>query len=193
MNRLLMSVAVAALTVGVAAAGPKGNTGGGQSGGKPSGQAPHNSGTKSHGGTQTHNSGTKSHGGTQTHNSGHQWGQSKTSYHDSSYFKTYSKSFGSGYCYPGQSQSHWTYSCYSPRFGCECFWCPYTTCYYYYSAPACCYYPVSCLAPAPIAVAPPVQVQVQTQVQTQTQSQSQFQGPPSVSAARPAGVPLPPQ
>ena len=180
MNRLLMSVAVAALTVGVAAAGPKGNSGGGQSGGKPSGQAPQSSGAKAQNGTQSFSG-------------GRQMGQSKTSYHDSSYFKTYSKSFGSGYCYPGQSQSHWTYSCYSPRFGCECFWCPYTTCYYYYSAPACCYYPVSCLAPAPIAVAPPVQVQVQTQVQTQTQSQSQFQGPPSVSAARPAGVPLPPQ
>ena len=70
------------------------------------------------------------------------------------YHLTSGKSFSHGYFYPGKSHNHWTYQCYWNKYGCNCYWCPYTSCYYYWCEPSCCYYPISY-----VTVAPPVAVQ----------------------------------
>src|SRR4051812_46704747 len=61
------------------------------------------------------------------------------------------KPFSHGVWYP-KEHFHWTYQCYSPRYGCNCYWCPTECCYYYWYQPAACYYPVTYIACAPAAV-----------------------------------------
>jgi hypothetical protein len=110
------------------------------------------------------------------------------------YSQSYGKSFSHGYYYPGKNHFQWTYQCYSPKYGCNCYWCPSACCYYYWCQPSNCYYPVSYIASAPPCYTPapsyapsyaaPAPVQVQVQTQTQTQTQTQANGPPP-------GVPLP--
>jgi hypothetical protein len=118
----------------------------------------------------------------------------------SSYHQVHGKQFSGGYCYPGRDHNHWSYWGYSQRYGCTCYWCPDTCCYYYWCPTASCYYPVSYIESAPpvevvaptpaplvkplprpldVPVPTPAPVQVQTQTQTQTQTQ----------VVRPVGVP----
>jgi hypothetical protein len=66
-----------------------------------------------------------------------------SSIHVTNYHVTYGKTFGGGWYYPGKQHSHWSYQCYWPKYGCNCYWCPSTCCYYYWYEPAGCYYPVS--------------------------------------------------
>lgn len=133
MRRILISAAVAALTV--AAAGPARASGPG-----------HNNG----GHSSSHGSGYSSYYSGSTSRS---HGNSHFDYGKGSYFNTYAKSFSHGYYYPGKFHSHWTYRCWSSKYGCECFYCPYTCCWYYWCEPGSCYYPVSYIREAPPVVA----------------------------------------
>jgi hypothetical protein len=165
MKKFILSVAVVGLSVGLAAAGPK-------SGGNGGGNGPKGNGPSGGSGPSSH---TVHSGGSMPGS----WKGGSGSGHD--FVQKYAKSFGGGFCYPGKGHSHWTYSCYSKKFGCSCYWCPYTSCYYYWCEPACCYYPITYIAVAPptpcVTCAAPAQVQTQTQVQVQTQTQTQ--GPPA--------------
>ena len=90
--------------------------------------------------------------------SGHTYGgdsMPKSGSSNVNYHKTYGKSFSGGYCYEGKSHDHWSYSGYSSKYGCTCYWCPSTSAYYYWSQPSNCYYPVSYYESAPC---PPVVV-----------------------------------
>jgi hypothetical protein len=198
MKKFLLSVAVLGLSVGVLAAGPKG---GGNGGGGPKGNGP---GPKVSGPSGPFKpSGGPSIGIKPNHTGGSPSGSWKNGFGSGhAYVQKFGKSFSGGFCFPGKSHCHWTYSCFSPKYGCNCYWCPYTTCYYYWCEPACCYYPISYIAVAPPAPCPPVvtysapvQVQTQTQVQVQTQTQAQAQGPVGIptGGTPPPGIPALPQ
>ena len=74
-----------------------------------------------------------------------------------SYPSQYGKKFSHGYCYPGKNHCHWSYTCWSSRYGCNCYWCPYTCCWYYWCPSATCYYPMSYIGSAPpVVTAPPL-------------------------------------
>ena len=66
----------------------------------------------------------------------------------SDYHTRYGTKFSHGYYYSGREHNHWTYRYFWSQYGCDCYWCPNTSCWYYWSEPRCCYLPVSC---APIA------------------------------------------
>ena len=68
-----------------------------------------------------------------------------------------SKMKDGSYSYKGRDHHQWTYQCWSKKYGCQCYYCPSTCCWYYWYAPSCCYYPCSyaptcpptpCAAPA---------------------------------------------
>jgi hypothetical protein len=101
-----------------------------------------------------------------------QHGQVNKSYH-----LQHAKTFVGGYCYHGRSHNHWTYSCYSQRYGCNCHWCPSTCCYYYWCEPACCYYPVTYVYTPPVCLTATVSTSIAA-VQS-----------PTTLQVRPAGVP----
>ena len=48
-----------------------------------------------------------------------------------------------GYCYNGFNHNHWSHSCWVPHYGCNCYWCPCATAWYYWCAFDGCWYPVS--------------------------------------------------
>jgi hypothetical protein len=173
MKRLLASVAVVAASLAFAgstqAGGPgKGQGGNGGPGKGNGGNGNHSVQFKGHGVHGGHNGHGKGHGG----HSGH--------FGSKGYHHNFGKSFSHGFFYPGKSHNHWSYQCYSPKYGCTCYWCPSTTCYYYWCEPKCCYYPISYVTFAPPVCAPPIQMQVQTQ------GPGQLAGPP-------VGVPPLPQ
>src|SRR5437868_3406211 len=145
MKKFILSVAVVGLSVGALVAGPKN----GGNGGNPKGNGPSGGVNPSHSGPSM---------------SGN-WKTGVVSGHD--FVQKYAKSFSGGFCYPGKGYNHWTYSCFWNKYGCDCYWCPYTSCYYYWCEPKCCYYPISYITVAPptpvVTYAAPVQVQSQTQ------------------------------
>jgi hypothetical protein len=59
------------------------------------------------------------------------------------YHRTHGVSFKHGYFYKGKTHTHWSHSCWSPRYGCNIYWCPSTCCWYYWCQPYNCYFPVS--------------------------------------------------
>lgn len=121
-----------------------------------------------------------------THSGGKDFGKVYAA--NKTYHLNYGKPFKGGFCYPGKYHDHWSYRCYSPKYGCDCYWCPSTCCYYYWCEPACCYYPISYISYAPpYAVAAQSQVQVQVQVQSQAQTQGVV--PTSLPGGPPPGVP----
>ena len=65
------------------------------------------------------------------------------------YLSSHGQKFSHGYFYKGKDHFHWSYQCFWDRFGCYCYWCPYSDCWYYYCQPRECYLPVSCLEFAP--------------------------------------------
>ena len=70
------------------------------------------------------------------------------------YSTQFGKKFSSGFYYCGKDHCHWSYSCYWPRYSCDCFYCPDTLVWYYWCKPRLCYLPVSCIEHAPpVAVA----------------------------------------
>lgn len=66
-----------------------------------------------------------------------------------SFQQQFGKSFSHGFYFQGRSHNHWTYSGYSSKFGCICYWCPHTHSYYYWSQSAGNYYPLSYIGFAP--------------------------------------------
>lgn len=67
------------------------------------------------------------------------------------------KRFGDGWCYPGRDHRQWTCRYQWEKYGCTCYYCPYTTCWYYWCEVDACYYPV-----AHITKQPPVAESAQT-------------------------------
>jgi hypothetical protein len=55
------------------------------------------------------------------------------------------KKFSHGHYYYGRNHSHWTYRHYLSQYGCDCYWCPDTSCWYYWCEPRFSYLPVSCI------------------------------------------------
>jgi hypothetical protein len=47
------------------------------------------------------------------------------------------------YFYRGRDHHHWTYRYWYGRYGCYCYYCPSTCCWYYWYQKDDCYYPVS--------------------------------------------------
>jgi hypothetical protein len=73
------------------------------------------------------------------------------------YVLRFATRFDYGYFYSGREHRHWTYRYYWADYGCECYYCPYTYCWYYWYAPRSCYYPVNYIRYAtPVRVAGPV-------------------------------------
>jgi hypothetical protein len=62
---------------------------------------------------------------------------------DASYKTKFGTKFDKGYFYKGKDHFHWSYRCYTPRFGCYCYWCPSASCYYYWCEPDTCFYPIT--------------------------------------------------
>jgi hypothetical protein len=67
------------------------------------------------------------------------------------FLSSHGTKFSHGYLYSGKQHNHWSYQCYLSRYGCNCFYCPYATCWYYWCEPRCCYLPVSCIESTPRA------------------------------------------
>jgi hypothetical protein len=59
------------------------------------------------------------------------------------YHQTYGTRFAYGYFYRGRNHAHWSYQRWDARYGCNCYYDPCCTCWYYWCEPASCYYPVS--------------------------------------------------
>jgi hypothetical protein len=59
------------------------------------------------------------------------------------YALTHGIQFSQGILYAGKLQTHWTSSCWSPRYGCVIYFDPFCNCWYYWCQPFGCYYPVT--------------------------------------------------
>jgi hypothetical protein len=59
------------------------------------------------------------------------------------YHQTYGTKFAYGYFYRGRNHAHWSYQRWDSRYGCNCYYDPCCTCWYYWCEPVSCYYPVS--------------------------------------------------
>jgi Ni/Co efflux regulator RcnB len=62
-------------------------------------------------------------------------------YHD--YAFQFGTKFDHGYFFSGREHRHWTERRYFAEYGCECYYCPSTSAWYYWYAPQARYYPVS--------------------------------------------------
>jgi hypothetical protein len=51
--------------------------------------------------------------------------------------------FEHGIYYKGRDHFHWTLSRFDARYGCECYWDPYSLAWYYWCEPDQCFYPVT--------------------------------------------------
>jgi hypothetical protein len=97
-----------------------------------------------------------------------------------SFAQRYGTRFSHGY-YFGRNNFYWNSRCWSSRYGCYCYWCPYVNCWYYWCAPQCCYYPISY-----VTIAPPTVVVTTPSVTVATP------GPAAPGGAMPpAGPPVP--
>jgi hypothetical protein len=59
------------------------------------------------------------------------------------YYRDHARHFGHGYYYAGRDHHHWSRRVWSPRFGRWEYFDPGLSCWYYWYAPAACYYPVT--------------------------------------------------
>jgi hypothetical protein len=59
------------------------------------------------------------------------------------YHVTHGVHFAHGYYYRGHNHNHWRYWRFDARYGCQCYWDPYASCWFYYCVPDDCFYPVS--------------------------------------------------
>jgi hypothetical protein len=76
----------------------------------------------------------------------------------------YDYKFKKGFDYKGYCHN-WSYSCWSPKYHCYCYYCPSSCLWYYWNETSCCYYPVTYLTPVTtVAVTTPVIVPVLTTV-----------------------------
>jgi hypothetical protein len=61
----------------------------------------------------------------------------------SNYNLTHGTKFAHGYFYRGRDHFHWSLHRYDSRYGCECYFDPSCSRWYYWCQPDSCYYPVS--------------------------------------------------
>jgi hypothetical protein len=59
------------------------------------------------------------------------------------YHLTNGTKFAHGYFYRGREHSHWSSHRFDSRYGCECYFDPCCSCWYYWCQPDGCYYPVT--------------------------------------------------
>jgi hypothetical protein len=144
---------VMALIVGLTAnslalAGGKGGSGGsgGKGGNGGSGSKSSSYTHTSHGSSPYHGSSSISYSSYKGGNSSSKGGKNYTNSKYTNYHLTHGTKFSKGYFYSGKYHSHWSYCCFSKKFGCYLYCCPCTNCWYYYCVPDCCYYPV-CYVP----------------------------------------------
>ena len=74
----------------------------------------------------------------------------------SNYHTRFGTKFSHGYYYSGRDHHHWTYRYFWSQYGCDCYWCPSTSCWYYWCEPRNAYLPVSVIneaPPTPVAAA----------------------------------------
>ena len=93
-----------------------------------------------------------------------------------------------GYSYKGKDHSHWTHRYWFGKYGCYTYFCPSTSCWYYWYERESCYYPVSYLptyTPTPL----PTPVSVPSGV---TQIVNVNNNSPSSAVGDPPGLPAPP-
>ncbi len=111
-------------------------------------------------------------------------------HHDSrSYHERYGTKFKYGYYYKGHDHHHWTYRYWYGRYGCYCYYCPSTYCWYYWYPTDNCYYPVSYIKTAtPVFETAPRDVVTDVQQIVNVTNNS----PGSVTAGKggPGGVPV---
>src|SRR5262249_38228782 len=72
-------------------------------------------------------------------------------YGTNSYVSKYGTKFSHGYSFSARN-FYWNSRCWSGRYGCYCYWCPYVSSWYYWCAPQSCYYPISYITTAPPVV-----------------------------------------
>jgi hypothetical protein len=66
-----------------------------------------------------------------------------SSYRYANYNVKYGTKFSYGYYYPGRYHNHWSNYCWSGSYGCNLYYDPCCSNWYYWCTPASCYYPVS--------------------------------------------------
>ncbi len=103
-----------------------------------------------------------------TASAGHAGGHPASSGHSNHTIShnSYGTKFSGGHYYSGRNWNHWTYQCYSSRYGCNCFYCPYTYAWYYWCQPSNCFYPVSYYNSAPPVLNANVNVNTNTNTNT---------------------------
>jgi hypothetical protein len=134
-----------------------------------------------------------------THPTPHPGHQQWQGHESRGYHEQHGTRFSHGYFYRGREHNHWTYRYYWSSYGCECFYCPSTYCWYYWYAPSACYYPVNYISYAtPTRVEPPV---FNTNTNTNTNNNNnnninidinKFQVTPTALAPEGAAPPAPP-
>ena len=72
------------------------------------------------------------------------------------YHTTHGTKFAHGYCYKGRDHKHWSCRYFWTKYGCSCWWCPSTHCWYYWCEKDDCYYPITYIVIEPVQVQAPV-------------------------------------
>jgi hypothetical protein len=128
MRRLLTGAVIAALALALTASAHAGRGGGG-GGGRPGGGMHHSnhSSHSSHDFRSHRNSGHVSHG------NGKHYASSKFT----------GQKFGSRWRFHGKHGHYWSRTCWSRKYGCECYYCPTTCCWYYWCEGQVAYLPLS--------------------------------------------------
>ncbi len=67
----------------------------------------------------------------------------------SDYHTRFGTRFSHGYYYSGRDHNHWTYRYFWQQYNCDCYFCPSTSCWYYWCGTRGAYLPVSCINQAP--------------------------------------------
>ena len=79
-----------------------------------------------------------------------------------SYHERFGTKFSHGYFYKGRDHHQWTHRYWFGRYGCYTYYCPSTSCWYYWYQQDNCYYPVSYINTAtPVFERPPVGVETE--------------------------------
>lgn len=73
-----------------------------------------------------------------------------------SFARNYGTRFSHGYSFSARN-FYYSSRCWSSRYGCYCYWCPYVNSWYYWCGGQSCYYPISYITVAPptVVVTPP--------------------------------------
>ena len=169
MKKIILTIAITALTLTLAAqtqAAPK-------TGGSSKSSASKGSTSKSF--PNAKNTNAKTGSGSQTKlNKG-------TTAKNKDYHLQFGTKFQGGYFYKGKNHDHWGQIRFDRRYGCDCYWDPCVLAWYYWCERDICYYPVS-YCPYRCYVCPEVVVQTAVSTLPGTNGPSPI-APPSTQAA----------